>query len=296
MKKMFIRSLALLTTVFVTAAPGTVSARADDSEGAASGEMLPDTETAVALSEDDYSDISATQQWYINNEASEKDVGEHPVTYLKLYRTHVATDEEPVPVEDAGIKEVNTPEGEWVTTVTWTRMPDIDEDGRAFLYSVKEVDQNGNDYSPLGYVKSEAGMNVYNVKQILPETDADGSHAAADAAPAATPTPAPQNVQNAQNAAESEQNPSSAQTTETAQASAETQATAQTSDGGSKSDDSDGTTATGESASTAQTLPLTSAKTGDENHPGVWLILLIAAAAAAIAVLVVKKNSGKNNK
>lgn len=175
MKKMLTRSLTLLVAVFLAASACVVSARADGAKD--TGGTLPDGGVAAAMAEVSYTDISATAEWFLDGE-NEHDVGEHPIVYLKLYWAHVATEEEPVPVEGAELKAVETPQGEWTTTVTWTQMPDIDEDGRAFLYSVKEVDENGNDYSPNGYRKSEAGMEVYNVKQILPNADAVQSDSA----------------------------------------------------------------------------------------------------------------------
>ena len=49
-------------------------------------------------------------------------------------------------------------------TVTWEKMEEFDEDGKEYIYSVREVDKDGNyDYdTPKGYTKVEKGLTVTN--------------------------------------------------------------------------------------------------------------------------------------
>lgn len=46
--------------------------------------------------------------------------------------------------------------------VTWNGLDQSDGLGNAFTFTVKEVDANGNDYTPAGYTKTENGLTVTN--------------------------------------------------------------------------------------------------------------------------------------
>ena len=83
-----------------------------------------------------------------------------PTTWFKLYRS---TDDgltvEEVPVSEAPIKEL--PDG--TTSVTWTGLSETDINGKEYTFSVKEVDNLGNDFTPENYIKSGEGtLSIYN--------------------------------------------------------------------------------------------------------------------------------------
>nr|WP_162272125.1 Cna B-type domain-containing protein [Anaerococcus mediterraneensis] len=82
-----------------------------------------------------------------------------PTTYFKLYRK-LDDCKECQPVENADVKEL--PAG--TAKVTWEKQDLTDENGNKYIYSVKEVDANGNDAKPEGYVKVEKGLTVTNTK------------------------------------------------------------------------------------------------------------------------------------
>src|SRR5699024_9650589 len=48
------------------------------------------------------------------------------------------------------------------TEVTWAGLDKLDADGEEYIYSVKEVNEDGKDYVPLGYSKKEEGLTVTN--------------------------------------------------------------------------------------------------------------------------------------
>ena len=60
-----------------------------------------------------------------------------------------------------GIKEL----ADGVTEVTWEDLDKTDEYGNAYIYSVKEVNADGNDFVPSRYRKSEDGLTVVNTKR-----------------------------------------------------------------------------------------------------------------------------------
>ena len=82
-----------------------------------------------------------------------------PTTYFKLYRK-LDDCKECQPVESADVKEL--PAG--TEKVTWEKQDLTDENGNKYTYSVKEVDKDGNDASPVGFLKKEEGLKVTNTK------------------------------------------------------------------------------------------------------------------------------------
>ena len=82
-----------------------------------------------------------------------------PTTYFKLYRK-LDDCKECQPVESAKIKEL--PAG--TTEVAWEDQDLTDENGNKYIYSVKEVDKDGKEATPDGFVKVEDGLKVTNTK------------------------------------------------------------------------------------------------------------------------------------
>ncbi|HER5555436.1 TPA: fibronectin-bing protein SfbII [Streptococcus pyogenes] len=84
---------------------------------------------------------------------------EKPIIYFKLYRQ--LPGEKEVSVDDAELKQINS-EGQQEISVTWTNQLVTDEKGMAYIYSVKEVDKNGELLEPKDYIKKEDGLTVTN--------------------------------------------------------------------------------------------------------------------------------------
>ncbi|HHK1444485.1 TPA: fibronectin-bing protein SfbII [Streptococcus pyogenes] len=84
---------------------------------------------------------------------------EKPIIYFKLYRQ--LPGEKEVAVDDAELKQINS-EGQQEISVTWTNQLVTDEKGMAYIYSVKEVDKNGELLEPKDYIKKEDGLTVTN--------------------------------------------------------------------------------------------------------------------------------------
>ncbi|AWS22550.1 fibronectin-bing protein SfbII [Streptococcus pyogenes] len=84
---------------------------------------------------------------------------EKPIIYFKLYRQ--LPGEKEVAVNDAELKQINS-EGQQEISVTWTNQLVTDEKGMAYIYSVKEVDKNGELLEPKDYIKKEDGLTVTN--------------------------------------------------------------------------------------------------------------------------------------
>lgn len=93
-------------------------------------------------------DVTATKEWVgggINK----------PTIHFKLFRKIA----EENPEEVAEVKEVPnvTP-----MEVTWEDLPTTDKYGNEYIYFVKEVDADGNDFTPENYRKVEEGLKVTN--------------------------------------------------------------------------------------------------------------------------------------
>ncbi|HES7639602.1 TPA: fibronectin-bing protein SfbII [Streptococcus pyogenes] len=84
---------------------------------------------------------------------------EKPIIYFKLYRQ--LPGEKEVAVDDAELKQINS-ESQQEISVTWTNQLVTDEKGMAYIYSVKEVDKNGELLEPKDYIKKEDGLTVTN--------------------------------------------------------------------------------------------------------------------------------------
>ncbi|MBF0021200.1 Cna B-type domain-containing protein, partial [Enterococcus faecalis] len=80
-----------------------------------------------------------------------------PTVHFKLYRvTGNGNQSEEVPNVRLGeMKDGNL-------SFTWNELEQYDNYGNEYQFSVKEVDENGNDFVPNGYTKSENGLTVIN--------------------------------------------------------------------------------------------------------------------------------------
>ncbi|HFD1718371.1 TPA: SpaA isopeptide-forming pilin-related protein, partial [Enterococcus faecium] len=80
-----------------------------------------------------------------------------PTIYFKLFRKIIEKNQ----LEE--VKEValgKLEDGNY--SFTWNSLPKYDNFGNEYQYSVKEVDENGNDFVPEGYSKIEDGLTVTN--------------------------------------------------------------------------------------------------------------------------------------
>ncbi len=114
-------------------------------------------------------DITATKYW-LNSDGQTADTSTHPEIFFKLYRS--VDGDEMQAVEDAELMSVVTAEGASKASVTWNNMPQYDNSGNVYTYSVKEVDATGNDSVPTGYSKTEDGLNINNIK--ISKSDENG--------------------------------------------------------------------------------------------------------------------------
>ncbi len=81
-----------------------------------------------------------------------------PPVYLRLYRQTNESDE-PIALLSTTLIELT----HGTTTAIWYNMPTANSDGLPYIYSVKQVDANGNDFIPEGFEKIETGLLVQNV-------------------------------------------------------------------------------------------------------------------------------------
>ena len=79
-----------------------------------------------------------------------------PTIWFKLYRSVEGGTAEAVP----GLAMQKLPAG--VTQVSWNGLEKYDPDGKLYVYSVKEVDENGDDYEPKYFEKTEKGLTITN--------------------------------------------------------------------------------------------------------------------------------------
>jgi pilin isopeptide linkage protein len=122
--------------------------------GAPAGyEMLEDGLTVTNTYQVPVADpIKAKKVWH--NGPAEK-----PSVWFKLYRNIPGEEPQEVPVSEAPIKHL--PDG--TTEVEWTGLPKTDGEANPYSYSVKEVDESGNDFVPEEYSKVELGLTVSNL-------------------------------------------------------------------------------------------------------------------------------------
>lgn len=103
--------------------------------------------------------VNGSKQW-VGTDGS-ADTSDHPTIYLALFRSVEGGDAELV----AGtIRSITTASGSSYENQTWSDLPRYDSEGREYTYTVKEVDESGNDAVPVGYTKSESGTTVTNTK------------------------------------------------------------------------------------------------------------------------------------
>ena len=100
-------------------------------------------------------DVQAVKTWL--DAEGNADEGEHSQIFFQLYR---ASEIRPNPV--AVGDPVPLPDG--VTMATWQNVPATDVMGNEYTYTVREVDERGNDWAPEGYEKTEDGLTVVNAK------------------------------------------------------------------------------------------------------------------------------------
>ncbi len=106
-------------------------------------------------------DIEANKVWKGELKEGEK----RPTIYFKLYRK--IKGEEALQVEDRKVEKLEN----GTTKVTWKDLDRFDEKGNEYIYSVKEVDKDGDDFTPEGYTKKEDGLTVTNTKDtVVPPT------------------------------------------------------------------------------------------------------------------------------
>ena len=94
-------------------------------------------------------DITATKVWQDGPTVK-------PTVWFQLFR-HIEGGT-PAAVADAEIKELKN----GATEVTWEELATTDASGNDYIYTVKEVDADGNDFTPAGYTKSEKDLTVTN--------------------------------------------------------------------------------------------------------------------------------------
>ena len=109
--------------------------------------------------------IEATKVW-------ENGPQNKPTVWFQLYRN--IEGETPEPVDGAAIKQLDN----GTTKVNWDGLELYKELGNGktakYIYSVKEVDQDGKSYVPVNYKKTEDGLTVTN-SYVIPKTDITGT-------------------------------------------------------------------------------------------------------------------------
>ncbi len=104
-------------------------------------------------------DVTATKEW--------KDgPSTHPTVWFKLYR-NIAGDDTPVAVPGAALLKLE----HGTTSVTWNNLEKTDLQGNAYIFSVKEVNADGDDFTPANYEKSGEGTLAITNKYVQPQTD-----------------------------------------------------------------------------------------------------------------------------
>lgn len=96
--------------------------------------------------------VSATKTWHTPESPP-------PQVWFKLYRSNGIKPLAPVP--NAPIK----PLAPGTTLVSWPDLELADDIGNVYTYTVKEVNAQGEDFTPLGYKKQEDGLSVINTYQ-----------------------------------------------------------------------------------------------------------------------------------
>lgn len=110
-------------------------------------------------------DVEANKVW----EGDLKEGETRPTIYFKLYRK--IKDGEEIEVKDQEVKKLENS----ITRVNWKDLDRFDGNGKEFIYSVKEVKENGDDFTPEGYTKKEDGLTVTNTKDPASDPTPDPS-------------------------------------------------------------------------------------------------------------------------
>lgn len=106
--------------------------------------------------------VTATKKWIGGEKANN---GLRPTVWFKLYRQTKDGALEAVP--GASVKKVVSDKA------TWNNIDQTDINGNKYTFAVKEVDADGNDFTPENYIKKEDGLTVTNtyIGTELPEAD-----------------------------------------------------------------------------------------------------------------------------
>ena len=116
-------------------------------------EIVPDGYAKTSDNGEDFTNeivyTTATKNW-VDGPA------ERPIVWFKIYR-QVGVNGAPEPVPGAPIKMLDG-----ITEVSWRGLKQTDADGNPYIFSVREVDVNGNDFTPPNYTKAESDLNVTN--------------------------------------------------------------------------------------------------------------------------------------
>ena len=106
--------------------------------------------------------VTATKKWIGGEKANN---GLRPTVWFKLYRQIKDGALEAVP--GASVKKVVSDKA------TWNNVDQTDINGNKYTFAVKEVDADGNDFTPENYIKKEDGLTVTNtyIGTELPEAD-----------------------------------------------------------------------------------------------------------------------------
>lgn len=95
--------------------------------------------------------VTATKKWIGGEKANN---GLRPTVWFKLYRQIKDGALEAVP--GASVKKVVSDKA------TWNNIDQTDINGNKYTFTVKEVDADGNDFTPENYIKKEDGLMVTN--------------------------------------------------------------------------------------------------------------------------------------
>ena len=96
------------------------------------------------------------ENWIIARKVWSDETAEHPTIWFRLYRQ--TSDGQPEAVPNAELKKLENGRLE----VAWDGLDLATPEGKPYTFFVKEVDENGNDYTPANYVKQESGLTVIN--------------------------------------------------------------------------------------------------------------------------------------
>lgn len=95
--------------------------------------------------------VTARKTWEKPDGTLDKNL-EHPSVWFMLYRSVNGGTAKPVMNADGDALIKQIPAGtDAVQTVTWNKMPKADKNGNPYTYMVREVDEDGNAWTPTGY-------------------------------------------------------------------------------------------------------------------------------------------------